>query len=346
MTAARCFDPQGLHDFLVRLFVGSGVPEDSARLVIDHLVDASLAGVHSHGILRAPEYLDHIDQGLVAASARPRLVRDDGAVAVFDAGRCLGQVAANAVCEEVVPRAGGGGGLALVSARRAGHFGRIGAYVEAVAQRGFVAVAFCAVPTRHHNVAWFGAREGRLGTNPIAYAFPTGGAPVVADFSTSAVPEGRVRLLHHEGRPAPDGVLLDADGQPSTDPGVLYRQPAGTLRPLGGPQGHKGSALGLLVEVMGTLLAGEAPDDPGRHNSLTIVAVRCPDGFADGADGLVRYVRSAAPIDPARPPLVPGDPEAAARAGATAVPVDATTWERLVARAAAAGLQVPEPLGG
>jgi uncharacterized oxidoreductase len=233
-------------------------------------------------------------------------------------------------------------GMAIVALRKAGHLGRIGAYVEALARQGLVAIAFCSVPTRFHNVAWFGAREGRLGTNPIAYAFPTGDIPVVADFSTSAIPEGRVRFLRNQGLPAPPGVLHDARGLPTTDPKVLYAPDAGTLQPLGGESlGHKGSALGMLVEVMGTLVAGEDADDPNRDNNLTVIAFAPPAGFDARAAMLVDYVHAAAPIDPERPPLVPGEPEARARDANTHVLVDAPTWAAIVERANAKG--VPQP---
>jgi uncharacterized oxidoreductase len=203
-----------------------------------------------------------------------------------------------------------------------------------------LALAFCSVPTRYHNVAWFGAREGRLGTNPIAYAFPTAGAPVVADFATSAVPEGKIRFLRNQGRPAPEGVLRDAGGATTSDPNVLYGDPGGTLQPLGADFGHKGSALGLLVEVMATLLGGERADVHGA-NSLTLIALgveRVEPEFRALAQRLVDHIHSAVPIDPHQPPLVPGEPEQRARDAATHVLFDATTWERLAMRADALGV--------
>src|SRR6185295_3601784 len=106
-------------------------------------------------------------------------------------------------------------------------------------------------------VAPFGGIEGRLATNPIAFAIPNGSTPVVADFATSAMPEGRVRTARNTGRRLPDGVLQDASGRATDDPTVLYEEPEGTLLPLGGPLfGHKGYAMAILVEAMATLLAG------------------------------------------------------------------------------------------
>ena len=96
----------------------------------------------------------------------------------------------------------------------------------------------------------------------------------------------------------------------------------------------------MLVEVMATLLAGESADDPGRDNNLTVVAFTPPAGF-NRAAALVEYVHSAAPIDPARPALVPGEPEARTRAATERVLVDPTTWAAISERARALGVAQP-----
>jgi L-lactate dehydrogenase len=336
----RRIAPEAAHAFVVRLYEACRIPSAAARAVADHLVDASLAGLPSHGILRAPDYLDHVDAGLVDPHGEPVVVRDDGTRVLLDGARTFGQLAAARAADLVAVRAREHG-LALVTVARAGHLGRIGAYVEQLADDGLLALAFCSVPTRYHNVAWYGTREGCLGTNPIAYAVPTAAEPVVADFSTSAVPEGRIRSLRNQALAAPPDVLCDADGRPTTDPAALYADPPGAIQPLGGAQGHKGSALGLLVEVFGTLLAGERVDDAERENNLTLLALVPPPGFEALATGLVEHVRSATPVDPTRRTMVPGEPEHRARAAATAVEIDPVTWDRLAARAAAHGVALP-----
>jgi uncharacterized oxidoreductase len=340
-VATLSFAPAAMSAFLRRLFEAAGCSPTCAATVVDHLIDASLVGLHSHGVLRVPDYLRFVAEGLVDPLAVPELVRDEGAVAVFDARRGFGQVAGAHLVDAVADRAAVAG-LAVAAVRNAGHLGRIGAYVEALARRGFLAIGFCSVPTRFQNVAWYGTRTGRLGTNPIAYAFPTSGEPVVADFATSVIPEGKVRFLWNQGLPVPEGVLRDAAGMPTTDAGALYGDPAGTLQPLGSPlAGHKGSALGLLVEVLGTLLAGEEAGDPARANNLTLIALRPDPTFPSRADGLVQRVRAAVPIDPAAPPLLPGEPEARSRAEAGAVTVDTTTWNAVLDRARALGVEAP-----
>src|SRR5262249_51697384 len=153
-------------------------------------------------------------------------------------------------------------GVACVTTRRCNHVSRLGAYVQQAAGRGLVALATCNAPVGGHFVVPWGGTQGRLGTNPFAYAAPTGGDPVVADFATSVAPEGKVRWYRNSGLPLPDGWVQDAEGHPSNDPRAFYGPPRGGLLPLGGPAGHKGFALSLLVEILGSALAGLASTDP------------------------------------------------------------------------------------
>jgi hypothetical protein len=114
-----------------------------------------------------------------------------------------------------------------------------GAYAELVAAHGCMALARHQ-PTLRASGAPFGGIDGRLSTNPIAFAVPNGETPVVADFSTSQLPEGRVRSARNRGERLPEGVLQDAAGNPTVDPGALYDRPRGTLCPSAGrlrPQG-------------------------------------------------------------------------------------------------------------
>jgi uncharacterized oxidoreductase len=329
--------------FASALLVASGARQSGADLVARHLVESDLAGVHSHGLLRVPQYLDEIARGEIDPAAEPTRESGAGAFVRIRGNRCFGQLAgALAVGEarEVVLEHG----VAVATVRDTGHAGRIGAYVESLARSGVLAIAFCSGPRAGHRVAPFGGVEGRLATNPIAYAFPAGAGPIIADFSTSAVPEGVVRRLHSLGRSLPAGAVQTGDGVTTEDPGVLYAQPSGTILPLGGPSfGHKGFALGLLVEAMATLLAGDETADAARFgNNLAIVAIAVDQAFAGRADRLAAYVRSARPADPRRPVLMPGDPERDAAARVGGVRIDAPTWSALTVLAEERRVQPPQ----
>jgi uncharacterized oxidoreductase len=230
-----------------------------------------------------------------------------------------------------------------------GHTGRIGAYPEIIAAAGMVGIAVCSGPRHGHWVAPFGGREGRLATNPIAYAFPVrSGLPVVADFSTSVVPEGVVRSLKHRGLPAPEGALRDAEGRATNDPSVLYLSPKGTIQALGGAFGYRGTALGILVDVLAALLADDDTDDIARDGSnLAMIAIAADDAFPGRAERMANYIRSSPPLVADRPVMLPGEREQteAKRASDGQILVDRPTWSALVAAVKDRQIAVPQPLG-
>ena len=319
----------------------SGSPESHARIVAAHLVENSRLGIHSHGILRVPQYLKEIRRGEIDPRARPRQTRVRGAVTWVTGNAGFGPLGGIYAGRRAV-RAARKHGVGLVIATELGHTGRLGAYAELIAAERCIAIIFGTGPQRGHIVAPFGGIDGRLSTNPIAFAVPNRTTPVVADFSTSAMPEGKLRSARNLGKQLPAGVLQDPSGNPTRDPRVLYAKRRGTLLPLGGADfGHKGYALGLLVEAMGTLLGGGEVDDASRNGfNLTILAIATRPGFDQSTARLVRYVRSARPLDPMRPVMVPGDPERLARKRAT-VEVDEPTWHEMVAFAHELGVTLP-----
>ncbi|MDB5058285.1 MAG: dehydrogenase [Chloroflexi bacterium] len=338
-----------LEAITVRLLQAWRVPVDAARTVADHLVESSLAGVDSHGIMRLPQYLDAIEAGEIDVDAPITPVLDRGSIVAFEANHAFGPVAGMAAAQVAAERAQSHG-LSLVVMAHAGHAGRIGAYTGAIAEQGVLALAFCNSPVYGHFIAPPGSRTGRLATNPIAYGFPTLEGPVVADFATGSMPEGVVRLLRDRGNPAPPDMMLDARGEPTTDAGSLYTDPPGVILPLGGARnGHKGFALGLLVEVLAGTLAGDKITDPNlRGNNLTFIcidvrATPAAPHFQELAAELVAYVHAAAPIREDGRVMVPGEKEQRTRAERlrSGIPVDSFTWEGIASRAARLGVPLP-----
>ena len=325
---------------VIDVLVAYGTGTQDARVVSDHLVDAELAGVKSHGLLRVPQYVDEILGGQIDPGASPTLVRRDAARVEVEGNRCFGQVACTIALEEGLKLARAGG-LGLVTIREAGHAGRIGAYAESLGREGFISMIFCSGPRSGHRVAPFNGREGRLATNPIAFSIPTPNDPIVGDFSTASAPEGRIRHLRNIGQPAPPDTLLDADGKPTTDPDALYGDHPGSILPLGGFRlGHRGFALGLLVEAVATLLPGDDSDDASRiGNNVAMIIVGVDTEFPSRAQHMAEYVLSSAPRGDSSV-VLPGAPEQQHRASSHAIQVDESTWQAILTRAAARNVSV------
>src|SRR6516162_9798142 len=331
------------------LLAAAGATAEHAGAVVDHLIEADTMGLKSHGFMRVPQYLDEIAKGEIDPVAAPVFNLAAPGRAACDGKKGFGQVVGQAMAHEAA-RLAKATGIAFVTGRHMGHTGRIGAYPEAIATAGMIGIAVCSGPRSGHWVAPFGGREGRLATNPIAYAFPVAGAPpVVADFSTSVVPEGVVRNLKYRGLSAPAGALRDAAGRETTDPSAIYTTPRGTIQPLGGAFGYRGTALSMLVEVLAALSAEDDTDDRSREGSnLAMIAIGADQAFAGRAGWMAAYLRSAAPLDPARPVILPGEREQAHAAAAAAAPisVDGPTWTALVAAGMKHGIDLPKAANG
>ena len=297
-----------------QLFIAVGTPENEAQIVSQHLVESSLMGHDSHGVMRIPEYLDLIEQQRVTPGGAITVRQTSSTTSIIDCGGNFGQVGGRAAVEDAVARAVEHQ-VATVITSNCNHVGRLGAYVQQVAEQGMIAIATCNSPVHGHFVLPHGGRQGRLATNPLAYGIPTDGDPIVADFATSVAPEGKIRYYRNMETPLPDGWILDAKGHPSNDPEDFYGPPRGGILPLGAAAGHKGYALGLLVEILGSALAGspcDAPDNAG--NGLCLVVIN-PDAFSgqqlfgELASETRRYMKSSPPAPGFEEVLVPGELE-------------------------------------
>lgn len=292
-----------------------GAPPGESHLVATELVAADAVGVHSHGLLRIPQYAEQAKAGdlipgasVVAEWVAPAFVK-------INVNRNFGQVGAHIALDEALPRAREIGIVGAVLSE-AHHTGRLGSYAERAAREGFICLAFGTVRPSGHFVAPWGGVEGRLGTNPIAFAVPTETDPIVSDFATSVIPEGSVRIAQMAGRDLPEGAAIDALGNPITDPAEFYGPPAGALLPFGGPVGYKGYGLALMAELLAGSLVGSAPDDPSRAANGLLMLLLEPGsvtgvGVFEGIAEQVRsYVQSTTPVTVGSPVLLPGDIEA------------------------------------
>jgi LDH2 family malate/lactate/ureidoglycolate dehydrogenase len=326
-------EPNTLVAAAERILVAAGAAPANAHTVATSLVESDLVGHDSHGVRRLVPYLEAIRDGRLDPVVEPTLDRPRSAASVVDGRRGFGQVAARLAVTEA-RRLARERGAGVVAIRRCNHVGRLGEYVEALAEGDTVGLAFGnADPT----VAPFGGRERRLGTNPFAWAAPRarGRPPVVADFATAAIAEGKVALASAAGEQVAPGLVVGPDGHATTDPADFYR--GGALLPFGQ---HKGYGLSVLIEIVGGLLTGAGVSSlPGYDNTFGTVVVAVDigtfapvDEFRQQCEDFCALLGGTAPADGGRV-LVPGELEAAIRAERLrdGIPLSDITWRDLAA---------------
>ncbi|WP_162891087.1 Ldh family oxidoreductase [Aeromicrobium sp. A1-2] len=308
-------DPIETARLVGQLFVSHGASEHNARAVADHLVESDRLHLPSHGLMRVTQYLKEIAKGQLVPDAEPTVVGSLDTVRHVDGHEGFGQVAGLFAVDQLASLAAERG-TAFVTVRNVQHTGRLGAYTENLAKQGYVVLAFASGAPRFHRMVPFGGKDGRMSTNPMAWAAPTPDGFISADFSTSAAPEGKIRVLHGAGQPAPSDAITDSEGRMTTDTALFYGGPdgdpaPGSLLPLGGSVfGHKGYALALLSECLSTVLAGDRSDvGEGRGNNLALMAIRGDAELAERVGDLKAYMKSSRPVTAGRDVLVPGEPE-------------------------------------
>lgn len=343
------FSPDRLTAFIVAAFGTAGLGAEPATVAAGMLLNADRRGVDSHGMARLAGFVRRLRAGLIDPDAALTVVNETPATVAFDAHNGLGLILAPQAMARCIAKAEEMG-ICLATVRNSNHFGIAGTYALMAAEQGLGGMAMTnaspiVVPT-------FGA-EPRLGTNPLAFAVPTGsGQPLVLDMSTSAVAWGKIEIARRAGLPIPPGWALDAAAQPTTDPNQVKM-----LMPLGGEKatsGHKGYGLGLMVDVFCGALAGagwsrqiarstETAKSQGiGHTFLAwrIDAFRDPAEFRATIDEIIADLRATPTMPGHEQVLVPGDPEIAAerRNLALGIPVQPEVLAELRALAGEIGI--------
>jgi LDH2 family malate/lactate/ureidoglycolate dehydrogenase len=252
---------------------GAGFDDNDARILTDHVLDAALCGYEYSGL---PKLLNVVDAPQFRKPRRPvSVVRETGPTALLDGGNNNGMIAAYHASQATVERAVAHG-LAIVSMGNTSMTGRSAYFCEMIARAGFVVIHTVAAPPA---VAPFGGTRPALGTNPIAFGFPTETDPLIIDMGTSAFMGTDLQFRARLGMTIPEGVALGPNGHPTTDANAARR---GALLPFGGPEGgYKGFGLALAMDALGALAAGTR--DAGDVGGYLFIAFR-PDLFLEPED--------------------------------------------------------------
>jgi LDH2 family malate/lactate/ureidoglycolate dehydrogenase len=243
----RRIPPSELQAAVAIVFKRCGMNQADAQLLAHSLMRADQRGIHSHGTLRVPDYVDKLTAGGVNPNARPTLASDNGAALVVDACNAMGQIAANFAMSAAIERAHRMH-VAIAAVRNSNHCGAMDYWALMALPHNMIGIAATnALPT----MAPWGGTEKIVGINPLAIAFPSGSeAPLVLDIAFGATAHGKIRVYHQKGHQIPEGWAFDSAGRPTTDAAAALE---GLIQPIGG---HKGVGLGIVMGMLSSLLSG------------------------------------------------------------------------------------------
>jgi delta1-piperideine-2-carboxylate reductase len=236
-----------LTDLVVRVFLRHGVSADNAGPVAETVVAAERDGAASHGLLRLPGYVSTLKSGWVDGRAVPAVTDAAPGLVATEAANGFAQPALWASAPLLRKKARNQG-ISAVTIRNSHHFAAVWPDIEPFAAEGFIALAM--VNGRQRMVVWGGKRK-LLGTSLMAFAYPRPGRlPLVWDQASSVMAQGEILLAAQRGQMVPQGIGLDSDGRPTTDPRAVLD---GSILPFGG---HKGSSIAFMIEILAGALTG------------------------------------------------------------------------------------------
>ncbi|KWV57879.1 malate dehydrogenase [Bradyrhizobium macuxiense] len=343
-----------LINFVSEVFTHSESSSEEARRIATYLTTANLTGHDSHGVIRVPVYVRWKKMGSIVPNQTPEVVVDTPSLAVVDGKFGYGQTVTPIAVKLGIEKCKKAG-LAAVALRNSGHLGRVGDWAEMAAAEGLVSIHFVTA-AGSLLVAPYGGVEKRLSTAPYCVGIPRQGQdPIVLDFATSVVAEGKCLVASRGGKKLPSGALVDADGTLSEDPHVLYgpytpdgprdhTKGTGAIRAFGD---HKGSGLAFICELLGGALTGTGATSSDRRFANGMMAFYIDPKVIDTSNffdsEITRYtdfIRATKPIAGTDSVLVPGDPERKTRAERTrnGIPLPDDTWAAIVNTAREVGV--------
>lgn len=292
-----------------------------------------------------------VREGTLKAGAEMEVLRESATLHVCDAHWGIGQIQAMNLLDQLIEKAKESG-IGAGSLIHCGHIGRLGEYCEHAAAAGLVSLLTVNSHGAVVRMAPPGGAAPRLSTNPLAFGVPCDDQPLIADFSTSATAEGKVRVKRIAGESVPEGWLIDSNGNPTTDPNDLYGDPPGSIRPMGGDQAYKGFALGLMVEILSGALSGGVTARPEPYPKLgncVFMLLMDPTHFGGRAHfenevrQLLNYVRDCPMAPGCDQVILPGDieRELLSQRLREGLSFDDGNWNKLVELASELDVAVP-----
>ncbi|MGI4758896.1 MAG: 3-dehydro-L-gulonate 2-dehydrogenase [Janthinobacterium lividum] len=326
-----------LKQTIFRAFQNAGMAAEDAEVCARIHAESTLDGVTSHGINRVPRFVEFIAKGWINLGAGPELVRQFGALEVYDGQRAPGVL--NALwCTDRVTAKASEHGIALLGLRNTNHWMRGGSYGWHAANRGYILIAW--TNTEACMPAW-GGKDVRVGNNPFIMAVPRPGGPVVLDMAMSQYAYGKLQVARLKGEKLPYPGGFDGEGRLTDEPGPIEQSQR--ILPMGF---WKGSGFAILLDLLAAVLSEGLPTN-GIDALKLGSCVGCSQVFiaidskklggdtatAQIADSIVDYVHASTPDEAGRTPEFPGEGAARRRERQSreGIEVDDSVWAEVQA---------------
>ncbi len=335
--------PQRLADFTSQIFLAAGCNPSESQCISNNLVDANLCGHDSHGVIRIMQYIEYLRAGTICPGKQMEVVGETSTSIVVDGHLGWGQVICGQTMEAVARKAKQSG-LAMSAIRNSGHMGRVGYWAEQLANEDLISLHFLNTTGKGMMAVPFGGTDRRLSLCAMAACVPVEQRPpLLLDFTTTVMAEGKLRVALNQGVAVPPGTIVDKQGQPTTDPKAFYD--GGALLPIAA---HKGHGLNMIADILSGALSGggcTAPDVTTLQNTLTTIAID-PTPLVDRQayfTEIKRYcdwVTDSPPQTPGNDVLAPGEMEHQTRLQRkqNGILLDDTTWKQIIEIAQSFGL--------
>ncbi|AJK49457.1 Ldh family oxidoreductase [Burkholderia plantarii] len=313
----RRLAPDALREFVAAVYRSKGATPDDAFVAADAMVQADLWGHQSHGVLRLGWYYARLCSGAMRAQASPGFPVDAGAIAVMDGADGIGPAVARHAALDAIRRAKAHG-IGAVSVRNSNHFGTCMYFTRMAAEQD--CIMLCTTNGGPNMAPWGGLKK-LIGTNPWSVAVPAGRyAPLVMDVANSGVARGKIFLAQTRHEPIPTGWAVDAKGRPTTDPKEALE---GFILPMAG---HKGYAIGTIVDVLSGVLSGSGfldevhgPYDPVNRSraghlmiALNVAAFQPLEAFHARMERYIETLKAVPLAEGVEEVFYPGEKEARA----------------------------------
>ena len=338
-TSYRMFKAEGMRKAIELIIEATGSSGREPRQVADNLVLANLKGHDSHGVGMVPRYIDSFLEGGLKVNQQVLTKIDAGPLLGLDGQAGFGQSIGEAAMDLAIDRALAHG-VCVMGLGHAHHLGRIGHWAEQAVAKNLISIHFVNVLSRPAVAPWGGA-AGRFGTNPCCIGIPMRSeAPVILDYATSMVAQGKMRVAHNKGEKVAAGLLIDQHGHPTRDPAVVVIEPLGALLTFGE---HKGWGMALVCELLGGALSGGGTwhqtyqgENKVYNGMLSILIdphrLDQDDHFFRESEAFMTWLRTV-PVAPGFDKVrVAGEPEreAMAKRESEGFPVDHNTWRDIL----------------